>query len=543
MRSVPAAIAWQLWASCRWVWIALGCCFLVIVALCQVLPENPTAMVVRACLALPAMVALWVVFIMVMFQAEADLAGKETLFPRWMLILPVTTRALVAWPMLFGAGAMLTAWLAIGQFVLRTMKPELPLGWPAMVMIACFAWSQGLAWSPFGLRWLRVIVITAVIGCVVALTVLLRLADLPAAMLFVTPAATIPAAYVVAVRGLSRARRGDDPDWQVRLEKIRGFARRIPRCAPPFRSASQAQRWFEWQMHASGLPLLVGLGVPVLSALIYCASFVPPSEKIRMIWQPATLLLFPSLVAFFGTMGFGAFTSSHKELSVTSSFLATRPMNCADFVRAKFQTALVVVLITYAIVVPVFLLLAICTGDIGGLKMAWDACCHTLSPMETVAAGLIALLLLPALNWRLIADNMFSGLTGRKWIVIAQAAVMVAFLEGLVLVGLWIQMHPQYHEILWASMPCFLGLLAALKLLLAGWVLRMLCRRRLLDRSAANRLVFVWLVAVIALLALSVWLVPRQLTPWPVAISCAILIVPAVRIGLAPLALAWNRHR
>ena len=57
------------------------------------------------------------------------------------------------------------------------------------------------------------------------------------------------------------------------------------------------------------------------------------------------------------------------------------------------------------------------------------------------------------------------------------------------------------------------------------------------------RLVGLWLTVAVALLLLAAWLLPANLFAWPVAISCVVLAVPAVRIGLAPLALAWNRHR
>jgi hypothetical protein len=61
--------------------------------------------------------------------------------------------------------------------------------------------------------------------------------------------------------------------------------------------------------------------------------------------------------------------------------------------------------------------------------------------------------------------------------------------------------------------------------------------------AVATRAAILWLAAVIVLSGLSLWLVPPQLLPWHSVISAAILTVPLVRIGLAPLALAWNRHR
>ena len=58
-----------------------------------------------------------------------------------------------------------------------------------------------------------------------------------------------------------------------------------------------------------------------------------------------------------------------------------------------------------------------------------------------------------------------------------------------------------------------------------------------------TRLVGVWLAGVGGLFAVLCWLVPCDVAPWYVLASCAVLAVPLVRIGLAPLAVAWNRHR
>ena len=107
----------------------------------------------------------------------------------------------------------------------------------------------------------------------------------------------------------------------------------------------------------------------------------------------------------------------------------------------------------------------------------------------------------------------------------------------------WVFMHPEYHADLWAAVPSLLAAAAALKLSLAGWSLRALRRRRLVDASLMAWLLVGWLVAAACLVALIYWLVPGNLVPWYPAVSCIVLALPLVRISLAPLALAWNRHR
>jgi hypothetical protein len=52
------------------------------------------------------------------------------------------------------------------------------------------------------------------------------------------------------------------------------------------------------------------------------------------------------------------------------------------------------------------------------------------------------------------------------------------------------------------------------------------------------------LAAAAALLGLCFWLVPAAVCPPLTAAAVAmLLLLPLVRLGLAPLALDWNRHR
>jgi hypothetical protein len=96
----------------------------------------------------------------------------------------------------------------------------------------------------------------------------------------------------------------------------------------------------------------------------------------------------------------------------------------------------------------------------------------------------------------------------------------------------------------------------AFKLVLAGWAFRCCHRRRLISGRGIAGLVGAWLVTVAcALLAFvlehranSGWAYPaevydRYLTEVRNAAIVLGLFCPLFRIALAPLALAWNRHR
>jgi hypothetical protein len=87
----------------------------------------------------------------------------------------------------------------------------------------------------------------------------------------------------------------------------------------------------------------------------------------------------------------------------------------------------------------------------------------------------------------------------------------------------------------------------------AGWTLSALYRRRLVGPRTLAGLVMAWAVLVLGLFALLSWAVRERLVAflpveselltWPYLAAAAVLFAPLNRLALAPLALAWNRHR
>ena len=68
-------------------------------------------------------------------------------------------------------------------------------------------------------------------------------------------AVALVAAYPVALAGVASARRGDPwRAWPERLRPWRAAARSGRR---PFRSAFEAQLWYEWRCHGLVLPVAV----------------------------------------------------------------------------------------------------------------------------------------------------------------------------------------------------------------------------------------------------------------------------------------------
>src|SRR6478736_3621312 len=80
--------------------------------------------------------------------SPADLAAKGSVFPLHMLVLPMRTRSLAGWPMLYAAVLMGLLWLLLARLVLIPAEIPLPLLLPAAILMAVTTWVQAIAWSP-----------------------------------------------------------------------------------------------------------------------------------------------------------------------------------------------------------------------------------------------------------------------------------------------------------------------------------------------------------------------------------------------------------
>ena len=96
---------------------------------------------------------------------------------------------------------------------------------------------------------------------------------------------------------------------------------------------------------------------------------------------------------------------------------------------------------------------------------------------------------------------------------------------------------------LWNSIPSIAGALVIAKTLLALWIVnRLLAKSVLSDRALAGGAAC-WCAVVLLLSAGMAAIFPDVVLRHYFLIFIAILQVPLMRLAVAPLALAWNRHR
>src|SRR5262245_38500204 len=157
MRSPAAAIAWEFRQGHRAALIALAALIFVLGMIRLLVPgpwepvrlntPNETAALVIAPFSLTFLYFLAVFS----FGLAGDLAARPSIYPARMFTLPVTTRALAGWPMLYGAAAMASLWIAAVLFALLAFGIDVPLIWPGLLAVVFLAWTQALMWMPYGL--------------------------------------------------------------------------------------------------------------------------------------------------------------------------------------------------------------------------------------------------------------------------------------------------------------------------------------------------------------------------------------------------------
>jgi hypothetical protein len=542
MRSPALAIAWQLFARYR-VWIAVGSVYFIFAAVfCQLLPQSQTFMNIRHALALPLVFAPLGLMALFVFGSEIDIAGRESSFPEKMFTLPVRTSMLVVWPMTLGALTTGAVCVAITWLVLRPSGFVFSPWWPPVLAATCLAWVQTVAWLPFGVPWMRIPVLAISVGIQGLLVELGYMCGISEPFILLMMIAQIPVAGSLAIAGISRARCGENPDWRLHPVCLARLLCNPSGYKQPFKSAFHAQFWLEWRLNGKVFPIVMALTTPIVAAGIMIGQLNPNKIRNDFLQSPLILLVLPLFLGYFCNGHWGKFIASRKDRE-PSAFLSIRPISCAAMVAIKLKAAAASVAVGCLIAGIMMLAVSLLSGTLMESARQWTSITHSPSLFHAVAAAFVAIALIVFCTWRLSVENMFIILSGRNWLVVLFFAAIITALLAVVLAAQWIHLNREYQALLRESVPYAVWTLLAIKLLLAIWIFAALRRRRLLAGSDMAYVLGFWILGVVCLCGILCWLIPNSLVPWYMMAPCAVIAVPLVRIILAPLALAWNRHR
>jgi hypothetical protein len=548
MRTPALALGWEMWRQHRWAFVSPALYLLGLAAVAQALrPERIDEGAVVLAL-IPLAVAIPFVLAAFLFVSDLPFENRRSCFPERLFTLPVTTAALVAYPMLYAGLVALGGWTALSVGVLRPCGVAAHIVWPALLIAAVVAWMQALIWFPFAIPFIRIIILAPLVTALLLGPPLASSLGAPGWALVVGLLGMLGAAYPLAVVGVARARRGEGGvwTWPAWLDWSGWW---VPRA--DFASPQQAQGWIERRRSAPlwliGVPLwtlAVLLEVPLAeSALLEEArsgrhpTLAALAASVGVSWLAlAQLLGIPLLLV--PRAGLGAVGSNVRRPEM-SSFQGARPLTTADLLRAKLWTAALGTLCVWGAVLGAGLLWAMTTGR-------WKDMADRLTALgggRAWVALVLTLAVLAALNWTHLVAGLWPTLLGRPRVLSLHAFCAVAGAVCLIALSGALYLWPAWRAALASVLPGLLAGLVALKLLLAGWAVRQLLQRRLLAAATVGWVVAAWALFAAALFALLAWLIPPAWAGRGILAGAAVLAVPLARCLVAPLALAANRHR
>jgi hypothetical protein len=547
MHSPAAAMAWEFWGRHRIGLSLFGAFVLICSAITATIPL-PNHEKLASVTTVGAILGLCYLIVVFAHGSEVRLETADSGFPARFFVLPVRTSVLVGWPMLGGSLTAVIAWVAWDQLVLRPAGINTPFWW-AMMLGAIVATTQALLWIPFGLPWIRLPVAVVVLTSLIRAPAFLALAgtrftnqDTQNIVLSLFAAGVIPVAFLLAWAGVACARRGDSPDW---LRFIRSFRWVWPAKQPtwqersPFSSALRAQAWYEWRLRGIGFPLLVFF---VIAALMVLALVLTRSSHTLTNYS----VLFLVLPVIFAGM-FGSFTGTTGEVTrslfVLPGFAATRPVSNTAFVMAKLWAAGMAAVVTWVMVLGLTLGWLLFTGGTQDLQDLWDFGVSDYGVARTAGFCVFFAFGPILIIWRLLIGNLWVGLAGRVWVWAVQSIVVVLLGLGVLYELVMWNYDPARRDRIITALPLLACIAVVVKLVVGMWLLRVLVRRGEIAVGSAWLIVCIWFAVAAALFGLLAWLNQQEFVSTHNLALGVMLFLPLTRLALAPLALAWNRHR
>jgi hypothetical protein len=558
MHSPAFAIAWQLWTRHRWGIVTALATFAAMLAAAPLLP------LVARVVASSIVLALVIAYFMNILLFTDSIGSLESGYPRRMYALPVSSRTLVGWPMLYGGAVVALLWVAGACLVYRPSGFQTPVLLPALGLAALLVWLQAFAWLPIRNPFLRLALPLSFLPLLLALPVwmvwlwqraplqeamgeqslekatreaLLSLTTNPVALTLL--AAYIATAYVVACVAIASDRRGDT--WQVLPRRIPQafFSHPALRWRRPFRSPAEAQFWYEWDCHGLVIPVACGVLLLLMSGVTYVRHGVGFAIPLTM------FLNIQVATAGIMSLSLGRPRPFWVKSNAFITFLATRPMCSGAMVAAKLRMTALSLSLMFAITVVEIAIWVVATGY---TEEACELGRFFLAALPGWRAGAVlglGAVTLPAFTWALATGGFPLVLAGRNWVLLSfnLAAMACAVGLGAAVIG-WTH-HPAYHSRVLAVAPWLVLAATVIKLTVASLAFRACLRRGLITRRSMIAIVAFTLALAACAFALVALLLEARLLSVPMSLLQLgiLMLVPFGRLALAPLALEWNRHR
>jgi hypothetical protein len=582
MNSPSLAIGWEIWRRNRWgftailvvILSAIGTEWLASLALSTSpgqllhhpdLTERRDEIEWLLLAGLFAMLGSLVAVLVMAGYTETEYKTGELGFPSRVFHFPVRTAVLSGWPMLFGATAIVLVFVLWRWLVFAPVGLALPMALPAVSLVTAVLAMQALVWGlpsqPVG----RLLALVAIFfGLVLANLCDIgdvriggekfsliddfvpswspqRIAAFNHGSLMVCAACGI-AALVAGGRAVERQRRGRWRGWKSLGRIASGATGRMGQ-GRAFRSPAAAQFWYEWRRNGWPLPVAVaGLALVLLGPVPWITGVDAQTARKLL----AGLVTLPVGLAFVIGLGFGKLDFWAKDFGL-SPFLSTWPVSNADLIATKLKVAALAVFMSWGIVLAAVPLWFAIWSDHSTIGKFWQEISGGMSPEARGALMFLISVAAILLTWILMVRQLHFGVLGRPRIFLVGAVGANIF--GLALaVGVYVFFFSGYGAsfnrlVYFPYLPWLIALALVGKFSAAAWAFTEARRRKILPPQFISVYALLWLLATACFVGAVYLLLPEVTWRRHLAAFAVILLFPLARIGLAPLALSWNRRK
>ncbi len=153
LRSPTSAIAWEIWTRGRVGFLCIASILALGAIALPIMSDSARATGLTSATAYALTAVVLVIGLCCFHFTEGSRKGGFGSFPMRLFNLPVSTRSLVALPMIYGAAVMVLVYLFCVGLLLRHVDPNLPLLWPCLYLVFGLSQFQMIIWSlPESLR-------------------------------------------------------------------------------------------------------------------------------------------------------------------------------------------------------------------------------------------------------------------------------------------------------------------------------------------------------------------------------------------------------
>jgi hypothetical protein len=558
MRSPALAIGWEIWARSR-----VGLMSVIGLVAAGAICANMLRESVRWSGLVQAiaytLTALSVLVTLGCFHfTEGSRRGGFGSFPKRLFSLPISTRSLVGWPMLYGAGAIVVVYLFCAGVLLRHAGRDLPLLWPSLYLIFGATQFQMILWSLPESRYLKLLCLSAVASIITFGWMFFIPSIIEGALsewgytgdpgtfarrLLIGLALTGPAAYLIALSRVRHQRHGITHRAIALADFWEQSIGRLFRRRKPFRSVDHAILWQEWRRSGLVLPIVVVVifGLTCLPALLSDGLGAQATRSI-LLW----LFVAPFLFALIIGCGYGKPDFWNIDLKIPP-FSSIRPVTPGQWLAAKMKVALVSATLSWVIALYLGFLWTVFAGDLEGPKLYLERVRFFYSPAERWLMGAFALPATVVVTWALLVNGLARGMSGSKTRYRAYNLTVGLGLIGVLVLILWRSDnadHSLHLYNLWpliAWLPTVLSVLLFIKMCVAALAWQHVLQNGLASPRSAALYFVTWLIAV-GTLAILVFVLCRH-TLWlrHLLMLASFLIVPLTGPPLAMKAFVTNR--